>query len=119
MSLRYVASILIAALALAGCAATPQIQLSNGNMSMQVKAKAPIITSVAYSRDGKSVLSGGADQNTRLWDLVGVRQARFFKGHTSAIQNVEYSPDGKTIAVSSMGGVTNFSDNDLGYRYRQ
>jgi WD40 repeat protein len=102
---------LSAATILGGCAVTPQIQLNNGNMAMEIKAKAPIVIAVDYSRDSKSVISGGADQTTRLWDVIGVRQAMLFKGHTSAIESVAYSPDGKTIATASIGGVTNFSDN--------
>lgn len=88
------------AIILGGCAATPQIQLSNSKMGMEVKAKAPIVTSVDYSRDGKSVISGGMDQATRLWDLVEAKQTMLFKGDAQ-IRSVAFSSDGKTVASAS------------------
>lgn len=98
------------ALVLVGCA-TPQIRTSVSGMDVQVTSKAPAVTSVKYSRDGTAVISGAFDDSARLWDLRNVRQARRFKGHTSVVDGVAFSPDGKIIATASIGGMTNFSGN--------
>lgn len=95
---------------LLGCA-TPQIRTSVSGMDVQVTSKAPAVTSVNYSRDGAAVVSGAFDDSARLWDLRNVRLARRFKGHTSVVDGVAFSPDGKTIATASIGGMTNFSGN--------
>jgi WD40 repeat protein len=96
-------------LALAGCA-TPQIQTDSSNLSIQVKTKTPAVSGGAFSKDGKAAISGSADETTRLWDLTKARLAMRLNGHASFVTDVAYSPDGKTIAASSIGGVTRFTD---------
>lgn len=60
--------------------------------------------SVAFSPDGKSVLSGGLDRVVRLWDVESGRVVREFRGHTESIFSVAFSPDGR-LAYSTSGGV--------------
>ncbi len=43
---------------LASCSATPKLYLTTGDLSMEITQNAPYVTSVAYSPDGKSVVSG-------------------------------------------------------------
>ena len=99
--------------ALGGCfTATPKIQLNTGDMVMEVKSKVPIIGTVAYAPDGKSVYSGGIDGTVRQWDLVGAREAKTYESsHKGWIDAVAFSPDGKTVAASSSHGVLNVSSN--------
>lgn len=54
--------------------------------------------SVAFSRDGKLVASGGSE-SIQIWD-VGTRQERVtLKGHRrDGVFDVAFSPDGKTLA---------------------
>lgn len=106
------------AIILGGCAATPKIQLSKSNMGMELKSKAPLVSGVDYSKDGKSVVSGAADHATRLWDVVGVKQVMLFKGD-SIIGNVAFSPDGKIVSSEMMGDVTTFWDISTGKESRQ
>lgn len=96
-------------LALAGCA-TPQIQTDSSNLSIQVKTKTPAVSGGAFSKDGKAAISGSADETTRLWDLTKARLAMRLNGHASFVTDVAYSPDGKTIAASSLGGMTRFTE---------
>jgi WD40 repeat protein len=60
------------------------------------------ILSVAYSPDGKRVLSGSADETLCEWDIdVGHIVAGPFKGHNGRVLSVAYSPDGKGVASGS------------------
>jgi len=59
------------------------------------------IRSVAYSPDGKYVLTGSADTTIKLWNVVTGDPVRTFKGHTAEITSVAFSPDGRYICSAS------------------
>jgi len=58
------------------------------------------VSSVAFSPDGKSVLTGSYDYVARLWDTAGELVSEF-KGHSSIITAAIFSPDGKSVLTGS------------------
>jgi WD40 repeat protein len=58
---------------------------------------------VAFSPDGKTILTGSNDTTARLWDLGG-NVIRVFKGHNHYVNSVAFSPDGKSILTGSSDG---------------
>lgn len=59
------------------------------------------IYSLAFSPDGKHMISGGAGTNLRLWDVASRKLINKVKGHYNAIYTIVYSPDGKKLATCS------------------
>jgi hypothetical protein len=59
------------------------------------------ITSIAFSLDGKNILTGSQDSTARLWDRQG-NLLQVFKGHQGIICSVIFSPDCKTVLTGSM-----------------
>jgi WD40 repeat protein/tetratricopeptide (TPR) repeat protein len=60
------------------------------------------ISSVAFSPDGKRIITGGMDGLVKVWDAQTGKQLRSLK-HASHVRSVAFSPDGKWIA-SGAGG---------------
>ena len=59
------------------------------------------VWAAAYSPDGKSIVSGGADKLVHIWDAASGKERRTLPGHASAVTCVLYSHDGKSILSCS------------------
>lgn len=59
------------------------------------------LRTVAFSRDGKSLVSGGMDHMVFIWDLAGNAPERRFEGHGDLVYSVAFSSDGKRVASAS------------------
>src|SRR5207245_1750389 len=57
------------------------------------------IHAVAFSPDGRRVLSGGADKTVRLWDMASGKELQRYNNHKEAVKSLAFSHDG-TLAVS-------------------
>ena len=60
-----------------------------------------MVTSVAFSPDGKYIVSGSEDKTLRVWDRQGNSVGQPFLGHTDMVTSVAFSPDGKYIVSGS------------------
>jgi len=60
------------------------------------------VSSVAFSPDGSTVVSGSDDKTIRIWDAsTGVEMLPPLQGHDDAICSVAFSPDGSKIISGS------------------
>jgi len=106
---RALAALMMAAL-LSACA-TPQIHTTSETMAMQVGVKTPLIAAVAFSADGKRIVTAGSDGALRTWDLAAGRQAALLRNPGGMVNSVALAPDGRTVAIGANGGLTIFSDH--------
>jgi WD40 repeat protein len=57
-------------------------------------------TTVAFTRDGTALISGGYDGSLRFWDLGTGRQIRLIKASSLPIWTLDLSPDGVHMAAA-------------------
>jgi WD40 repeat protein len=62
------------------------------------------VTSVAFSPDGNTVLTGSNDETSRLWDVRTGKELRRLEGQFGRVVAVEFSSDGQSVLTG--GGRT-------------
>jgi len=70
------------------------------------------VTSLAFSPDGKSLLSGVYDGKLRLWETATAKQRHVYEGHQISVHSVAITPDGRTFASAS-GSSFDHHDNSV------
>jgi hypothetical protein len=60
-----------------------------------------LVNCVAFSPDGRSVVSGGSEGLAFIWDAATGQRLRRLQGHTNPIVGVAFSADGLTVATAS------------------
>jgi hypothetical protein len=59
------------------------------------------VRAVAFSADGKRVLSGGTDATVRLWDAHTGKELRRFRKHAASVLAVSFTEDGRSTLSAS------------------
>ncbi|GAA0252962.1 hypothetical protein GCM10009539_42670 [Cryptosporangium japonicum] len=76
---------------------------------------AGIVRSVAFSPDGRLLLTGGDTRSPTLWDVAARRALRTFEvDYRLPVSSVAFSPDGRTVAF--VGGPLQLWDTATGAR---
>lgn len=77
------------------------------------------ITALAYSPDGRFVVSGGLDGSLHLWDVTSGRELRVLMGHVGSVTDVAWSPDGRSLASGGEDHTVRIWDAVRGLQLRQ
>ena len=72
------------------------------------------VTSVSFSPDGKTVVSGSWDVTIILWDVATGNNIKTLKGHRNRVVSVSFSPDRKTVVSGSDDGTVRWWDVETG-----
>jgi WD40 repeat protein len=77
------------------------------------------VTSVAYVRGDRQIVSASSDGTLRLWDVASGTEIRRFKGHTGPVEGVAVSPHGDTMLSCSQDKTVRLWDLATGAEIRR
>jgi WD40 repeat protein len=75
--------------------------LATGKELRELRGHSDTINSVAFSRDGRLLASGGNDKTISLWEVSSWRDGSPADTHRNGISTLAHSPDAKTVATGS------------------
>jgi WD40 repeat protein len=64
------------------------------------------VTAVAFSPDGKCIISGSRDSTVKLWDVATGEEIITFTGEIYRVNSFSFSPDGRQVLSCSWGDKT-------------
>ncbi len=72
------------------------------------------IYNVAFSSDGKRLVSCGTDGAIKLWDVIAGKEIRNLQGQKEDVTAVGFSPDGRSLVSGGLDGKVRIWDADSG-----
>jgi mono/diheme cytochrome c family protein len=72
------------------------------------------VRALAFSPDGRFVVTGGADRTVRLWDAATGKELRRFDGHGDEVYAVAASRDAKRVVSAGRDRVVRVWDGETG-----
>jgi WD40 repeat protein len=84
------------------------------NAKQTLAGHTAMVWSVAYSPDGRRIVTGSGDRTAKVWDAETSGEVLALKGHRGEVHGVAFSPDGKRIVTGSIDGTAKLWDAATG-----
>jgi WD40 repeat protein len=75
--------------------------LASGKLEAVLKGHDNVVYGLAFSPDGKRLISGSGDNTAIIWDLTKRQQALRLPGHNKSIKAVAFTRDGRRAVTGS------------------
>jgi hypothetical protein len=80
----------------------PGILMPGRAANPTLPADSGTVNSVAFSPDGRRIVSGGRSRYAKVWDVTSGQEVLTLEGLAAGISSVAFSPDGKRIVGGGM-----------------
>jgi len=102
-----ISSVLLVAV-VQGQSAPPQVPQEAPRLMIDANGHSARIAGIAFTPDGRYVITASRDRSIRIWDLVSSESVRTIRlpagpGFRGSLFGLAVSPDGKTIAAAGAG----------------
>ncbi len=87
---------------------------ASGQLVRRLEGHTDAVTSVAFSRDGKRLLTSSYDATARLWNVATGELIRTYAGHDWWVWSAAFSPDERRIVTASHDGAAIVWTTDTG-----
>ena len=91
-------------------------QTADGSIKYKLNGHEGEITSLAFSPDGKTLISGAEDTGIRTWEVESGRLIRCYYGHEFSVMTVGFLPDNRTVYSIDQAGTVRTWDLSEGDR---
>ena len=68
------------------------------------------VTGLAFTIDGRFLVSCSSDKTVRLWDFTEGRELACYRRHEHSVRSVAFSPDGSRLASAGADGTVRLGD---------
>jgi WD40 repeat protein len=72
-----------------------------GELVTNLKGHTERVSCLAWTLDGKTLISGSNDFSIRMWNTTTSQQITVLTGHTNAVHGISISPNGRILASAS------------------
>src|SRR5262249_48886682 len=88
-------------------------EAATGELLKQLDGHTASVFDLAFTRDGRRLISAAEDQTIRFWDTSAWTETRVLRGHTGAVWAIAISEPAQLIASMSKDGDLKLWTNDV------